>query len=196
MDDVPFNNELYQILSANFEVPTKEFHQLAQSAKYIEVPAQHQLMNFNQIPHEFYVIKQGLVRAVFLTYEGKEYTKEFFWENDIVFAMRGIITSKPLPYQVVSVEPCQLFQLPLAKYKDLVANYIDWKDYHLKQLETHLYFKEIKEELLLLHSNEQKVEKVYELFPDFVKRVPATLLASYLGLTPVSLSRIKKRLQM
>lgn len=187
---------LYKILSCNFCVPSIDFEKLEAHARYIEVSAQHELMSVNQIPKDFYVIKQGLVRAIFLTYEGKEYSKEFFWENDIVFAMRRLITGQPLPYRVVTVESCQLYQIPLAAYKNLVSSHSEWKDYHIKQVEAHLLFKEIKEELLLLNSNEQKVERVYELFPNFVQRVPATLLASYLGLTPVSLSRIKKRLQI
>ena len=142
----------------------------------------------------FYLVKTGLLRAVFITDEGKEYSKEFYWEKDIIFGMRALLDNQPLPYSVISVEPCNLIQIPLKDYRELVSTSAAWKDYHIQQVESHLLYKEIKEELLLLNSNEQKVRRVYQLFPDLVKRVPATLIASYLGLTPVSLSRIKKRL--
>ncbi|NIB38090.1 Crp/Fnr family transcriptional regulator [Pseudomaricurvus alkylphenolicus] len=187
-------SELFEILSHTLQAPVDGFDQFEAAARLIKVPAQQELIPAHQIPTHLYVVKTGLARAVFFTQAGKEYSKEFFWENDLIFAMRHLITGQPIPYKIVTVETCQLYQIPVAVYRKLVDSKPQWKDYHLKQLEIHLLAKEIKEELLLLNSNEQKVERAYQLFPDFVTRVPATLLASYLGLTPVSLSRIKKRL--
>lgn len=153
-------------------------------------------MQAHQICSDLFVVKTGLLRAVFTTQQGKEFSKEFYWENDIIFGMRSLIEFSPLPYSVISEEQCDLFKIPKEAYLALVSKYPSWKDYHIRQLEQHLLHKEFKEELLLLHSNEQKVQRVYEIYPQFVKRIPATLVASYLGLTPVSLSRIKKRLKL
>lgn len=192
----PEQSPLYQLFSVYIEAPSKHFSQLLDLSQPISVEAGTLLIQANSQHHHIYAVKTGLLRAVFTTFEGKEFSKEFYWENDIIFGIRSMLDNQPLPYSVIAEENCQLFQLPLKKYIDLVNQHYCWKDYHLKQLERHLLYKEIKEELLLLHSNEEKVQQVYEAFPDLVKRVPATLIASYLGLTPVSLSRIKKRLNL
>ena len=189
-------SRLFQLLDTHIEAPLRNFEHILENSTLISVAADTTLMQVNQLQKYFYVVESGLLRAVFVTSEGREYSKEFFWEKDVVFGMRGLITNEPIPYAVLTVEPCQLYQISLSSYQDLVKKYVDWKDYHIRQVETHLLYKEIKEELLLLNSNEQKVERVYQLFPDLVNRVPATLIASYLGLSPVSLSRIKKRLEL
>lgn len=190
------SSRLYQLLNTNIETPIQHFEQLLVSATAISVPAETVLMRVNQLSPYFYVIDVGLVRAVFVTDDGKEFSKEFHWEGDVVFGMRGLITNRPIPYSIITVEPCELLQIPLKNYRMLVEQFTSWKNYHIRQVETHLLHKEIKEELLLLNPNEQKVAQVYRSFPDLVKRVPAHLIASYLGLSPVSLSRIKKRLNL
>ena len=147
-------------------------------------------------PDYLYLVVAGLLRAVYETEQGNVCSKEFYWENDIIFSMRSIIRDEPLPYSIYSVEDCRLIKIPLKSYLKLVKKHPDWKDYHIAQLNFYLHAKEVKEEMLLVNNSQEKVLKAYELFPDFVKRVPATLLASYLNLTPVSLSRIKKRLNL
>lgn len=190
------HSQVYQLLSTSIAAPIEKFGQLEASAIAINVAADTTLMKAHSNCRYLYLVKTGLLRAVFITDEGKEYSKEFYWEQDVIFGMRSMLDNQPLPYSVISVEPCSLIQIPLKVYRELVSTCAAWKDYHIQQVETHLLYKEIKEELLLLHSNEQKVRRVYQLFPDLIKRVPATLIASYLGLTPVSLSRIKKRLAL
>jgi len=189
-------SQLYRLLSTSFTAPLEDFERLEASAQGIKLAADTTLMEAYSSCRYFYLVKTGLLRAVFITDEGKEYSKEFYWEQDVIFGMRAMLDKQPLPYSVISVEACDLIQIPLKHYRELVSSSAAWKDYHIQQVETHLLYKEIKEELLLLNSNEQKVQRVYQLFPELVKRVPATLIASYLGLTPVSLSRIKKRLAL
>lgn len=190
------SSRFYQLLNTLAPAPSEGFELLESQTQHVNVPAETVLMEANKISKFIYAIDSGLVRAVFITEEGKEYSKEFYWENDIVFGMRSLITNRPLPFSVITVEPCQLYQISVKAYQQLIESHHQWKDFHLRQLENHLLYKEIKEELLLLNSNEEKVALVYQTFPDLVKRVPAVLIASYLGLTPVSLSRIKKRLNL
>ena len=187
---------LYQLMSHSVAAPIESFQRLISASTNVQVAANFTLMEANSIGKNIYLVKKGLLRAVFLTDDGKEISKEFYWERDIIFGMRALLDNQPLPYSVISAEACELIKLPLNIYQALVATCITWKDYHIHQVETHLLYKEIKEQLLLLNSNEQKVQKVYQLFPELVTRVPATLIASYLALTPVSLSRIKKRLSI
>ncbi len=187
---------IYRLFSAHIEAPQLEFQSIISSTKSITLKPNQTLLALNSKPENIFLVESGLLRAVYHTEDGKACSKEFYWENDIIFAIRSLISTAPLPYSVESVEACRLYQVPTARYLDLVDKYPEWKNYHMAQLAWHLEAKEMKEELLLVNSNEQKVKRAYELFPDFVKRVPATLLASYLNLNPVSLSRIKKRLHL
>jgi len=188
--------KLFDIINATSPISPENFAGLAPYSQAIQVPADLILMASNAMSKYIYAIAKGLIRGVFVTEEGREFSKEFYWENDFVFGMRSLLTNRPLPFSVITVENCELYKIPVSIYQELVNNQSQWKDFHRKQLENHLLYKEQKEELLLLNSNEEKVACVYQSFPNLVQRVPAVLIASYLGLTPVSLSRIKKRLNL
>lgn len=187
-------NKIIRILSNISPVPSSGMDEIIAKAETIHLSSGNLLISEGSNPDSIYLVVQGLLRAIYQTIEGNVCSKEFYWEEDIIFSMRSIIQDEPLPYSIFSVEDSTLIKIPMKLYLDLVKQHIEWKDYHIAQLNFYLHAKEVKEEMLLVNNNQEKVVKAYELFPDFVKRVPATLLASYLNLTPVSLSRIKKRL--
>ncbi|MCW8875499.1 MAG: Crp/Fnr family transcriptional regulator [Kangiellaceae bacterium] len=187
---------IHNIMSSLTVLPKIGCDELTANAGEISFPANQLLISAGKKPEYLYLVVNGLLRAVYETEQGNVCSKEFYWENDIIFSMRSIIRDDPLPYSIYSVEDCRLIKIPLSSYLQLIKKYSEWKDYHIAQLNFYLHAKEVKEEMLLVNNSQEKVVKAYELFPDFVKRVPATLLASYLNLTPVSLSRIKKRLNL
>nr|WP_256435625.1 Crp/Fnr family transcriptional regulator [Aliikangiella sp. G2MR2-5] len=183
-------------MSGHTPLPELALDRLLHNAKEIDIPTGYRLFSMGEKPDCIYLVIKGLLRAIYETEQGNICSKEFYWEGDTIFSLRSILRDEPLPYSIESVENCRLVKIPLSNYLSLVKEHSQWKDYHIAQLGLHLYQKEIKEELLLVNNNQEKVVKTYELFPDFVNRVPARLLASYLNLTPVSLSRIKKRLNL
>jgi len=166
---------------------------LAQASQ-IQLAAEQTLLPAFTPPESIYLVEAGLLRAVFITNEGKEFSKEFYWAPDLILHLRYQISGLALPYSIQACESSIVYALPIKLYQQLVAANQQWQHYHRQLLERHILFKETKEELLLLNSNEQRVVRVYELFPEFVQRVPAVMLATYIGITPESLSRIKKRL--
>ena len=160
----------------------------------LKLSAQQALIRQGERPQYLYWLAEGLIRSVYMDDTGKEFTKEFMWEGDVVFLPRGILTEEPLPYSLIALEACQFRQLPIERYRAFVAEDQSWRKYHEKLLAVHLVNKERKEAFLLLNSPEQRAARFHETFPWLVTRVPDYLLASYLGMTPISYSRIKKRL--
>jgi CRP-like cAMP-binding protein len=105
-----------------------------------------------------------------------------------------VLTNTPLPYSIRSLEPCQYRQLSVSDYLEFVQTHDAWRTYHEQQLALHLVNKEWKEAFLLLNSPEQRVAQFNQIFPNLVARLPDYIIASYLGITPISYCRIKKRL--
>ena len=75
----------------------------------------------------------------------------------------------------------------------------DWRDnrhaIYLKLLETQLMYKENKERFMLLYTPEERYELFCQHYPHLLHRLTDYHIAAYLGITPISLSRIKKRQQ-
>ena len=168
--------------------PHPEFN--LQDQTLLELEAQQALIRQGDISHSIYWLEKGLVRAVFSDDTGKE----FFWEGDIIFQPRSLLTDEPLPYSMLALEACRYRQLSIERYLEFVRTDPQWQQYHQRILTLHLINRERKEEFLLLNSPEKRVIRFNQNFAWLIKRVPDYILASYLGMTPISYSRIKKRL--
>ncbi|WP_073584984.1 Crp/Fnr family transcriptional regulator [Vibrio quintilis] len=167
-----------------------EIEQMMQSARLIELPTRHILLNQGDIAREICFILQGICHAVYLTGQGKAFSKEFWWENDWIIGFESLIRQQPSPYLIESLTPCTLVTLP-------IETLWRWREQkhgiYLKLLETQLIHKEHKERFMLLYSPQERYQLFREHFPDLLERLSDYQIAAYLGITPVSLSRIKKR---
>ncbi|KHT52109.1 Crp/Fnr family transcriptional regulator [Vibrio sinaloensis] len=179
-----------QLISHGFN--TDETEQLCQSAKWIELPTRHILLHQGEVAQEIYFLLEGICHSAYLTEKGKEFSKEFYWENDWIIGFEGLIKQQPSPYLLESLTPCSLVSLPI----ETLRNWREEKHgIYLKLLETQLMHKENKERFMLLYSPEERYTLFCEHFPNLHERLNDYQVAAYLGITSISLSRIKKRMQ-
>lgn len=169
-----------------------ECEQLCQSAQLIELPTRHILLHQGEIAQEIHFLLAGICHSAYLTDKGKEFSKEFYWENDWIIGFESLIKQQASPYLLESLTPCSLLTLPIETLRV-------WREekhsIYLKLLETQLMHKENKERFMLLYSPEERYELFCHNFPDLVVRLNDYQIAAYLGITPISLSRIKNRTQ-
>ncbi|MDN3608909.1 Crp/Fnr family transcriptional regulator [Vibrio ostreicida] len=168
----------------------QEIKQLIDSAQLIELPTRHILLHQGQVAEDIFFVLEGMCHSAYLTDKGKEFSKEFYWENDWIIGFEGLITQQPSPYLIESLTACLIFSLPMDTLKQ-------WRDnkhsVYLKLLETQLMYKESKERFMLLYSPEERYQLFCLNFPYLLTRLNDYQIAAYLGITPISLSRIKKR---
>lgn len=137
-----------------------------------------------------YFVVDGIVRACHYTQEGSERCKEFYFEGELCFLYRSWLKQDIAPYQLETVSACRLIQMPLA-----VLNEPSMLRVQLALLKQQLLYKEQKEAFLLLNTPEQRYLHLLEHFPLWVERLTHAQLANYIGITAISLSRIRRRLQ-
>ncbi|MDX1304469.1 Crp/Fnr family transcriptional regulator [Photobacterium sp.] len=160
-------------------------------AKLLELPTRHILLNQGETPSECYFLLEGVCHACYLTEDGRQYSKEFYWDQDVLIGFDSLITEQPSPYLLETLSASQLLALPI----ELLQQWREQGDpLYIKLLERQLVHKEQKERFMLLHSPEERFQLFSESFPDLLKHVADHQVASYLGIPPISLSRLKKRL--
>lgn len=169
-----------------------QIEQLLTGAFPLELPTRHILVNQGEVPSHFYFVSQGICHASYLTEQGKEFSKEFYWEEDWIIGFENLIQNTPSPYLLETLTPVVLLCLPLQHLHQWRS---DAHPLYIKLLETQLMHKENKERVMLLLRPEQRYQAMCEQFPDLIPRISDTLIAAYLGITPISLSRIKARLR-
>ncbi|RCW16507.1 hypothetical protein CAC02_08175 [Streptococcus gallolyticus] len=157
--------------------------------------AKHEtLVEQGVVTEELYFIHQGALRMGHLTPDGKEVTVQFFFEGSQVSVIRSFIDRTPSQYFVEAIEDCQLIYVKRIDFIQAMD-----KNEQLKELVLQVLLGRMTNysELFLSriqYSPEERYRELQERYASVLHRVPDQYLASYLGITPVSFSRIKKRL--
>ncbi|MDJ1506380.1 Crp/Fnr family transcriptional regulator [Xanthocytophaga agilis] len=159
----------------------------------ITVPAKTTLLNEGDISRKAYYIKQGCIRLWFNNH-GKDITFQFFFENEGVSSFESFRSGQPSLFSMETIEPCTLLMITKSNMEEIFASVPGYKEYvqeHMFQRVAH-YSK-----LFLSRIKDSPKERYLELLrtqPHLIQRVPQHYIASYLGITSVSLSRIRNRI--
>lgn len=138
-------------------------------------------------------ISEGIVR-IFIPQEDSDLTFGFVFENEFVTAYDSFITQSPSHYQIETLTNTTLWRI---SFEDLQAVYKKNKSGNLigrKMAENMFLIKSKREISLLNKSAEQRYLDLFLERPKLLKHIPLKYIASYIGITPQALSRIRKRI--
>lgn len=151
------------------------------------------LVSEGQVVNNVSFVNKGSFR-VFKTMNGQDLTKHFFFANEYATEYISFLTRKPSDICVKALEDAELIELHYDKVQALYEQYPVWQKYG-RLLAEHLFIVLAERtHRLLYHSPEENYLHLIESRPDIIERIPQQYIASYLGIQPESLSRIRKRL--
>lgn len=148
----------------------------------------------DEISKEIYFIIDGIVHSFYLTTEGKEFIKHFALKNDVVGSFSSLVLKTPCRFSVQALEKTEVFALPLAIVNAGYQRHPAWERIDRKHAERIAVKKELRECDFLIDSPEVGYRQFLSEYPGLVDRIPQYHIASYLGITDVALSRIRKRI--
>lgn len=150
------------------------------------------LLQEGKICRHLYFVDKGLLRF-YINKNGIEITK-FFTDAPYCFTSQTSFTSqKPAIENIQAVERCNIWQITLVDANELLE-LKSWNTFVRKLIQEVQSF---TEEILLeiqTESAENRYKKMIENNPQFLQRIPLKYLASFLGIAPQSLSRIRKKI--
>ena len=167
---------------------------LQQLIPYEEMTAQRRevLLPAGAVADRVFLIQSGILRESFVE-DGKDVTVQFFFEGQAVASIASFWEGKP---SEVSIEAVEQAVLKVFKKADIQA-YLEQHPESASMIAKFAYGRMINYYHLFLSRIKDSPEKRYQLLleehPEMVARIPQHYLASYLGITPVSLSRIRAR---
>ncbi|WP_279464390.1 Crp/Fnr family transcriptional regulator [Aeromonas veronii] len=136
-----------------------------------------------------FYIEAGIARACHYTWDGQERCKEFYFEGELCLLYDSWLTGAPARYQLEALTELQVVRVPLTLLDEPV-----WQPVCMALLRQQLSYKERKEAFLLLHSPEERYRELCHTFPHWPARLTQVQLANYIGISPVTLSRIRRRI--
>ncbi|WP_257574889.1 Crp/Fnr family transcriptional regulator [Hydrobacter penzbergensis] len=119
----------------------------------------------NIVPNEIFFVNKGLIRVIVTDKDGTEHSLHFALENQFIADYSAFMLKQPSLYTLQTEEETETVVMPRAA--------IEWGYKNLKQ-------------------GDKLGRLIAEVFPNIHDRVPQHMIASYLGITPIHLSRLKK----
>ncbi|MDO1450170.1 Crp/Fnr family transcriptional regulator [Rhodocytophaga aerolata] len=181
---------LDQIIDSIYLLPEASKHVLKERIVEVNYPKKYLLLRADKVETNIYFIKKGIVRA-FARQGAHEITFWFGKEGDTIISMKSYVDNQKGYENIELLEDCELYELKAAHLQKLFLEQIDLANWGRKFAEQEL----IKtEELFIARQFKTALERYKELLAehsDIIQRVALGHIASYLGITQVSLSRIR-----
>jgi CRP-like cAMP-binding protein len=143
--------------------------------------------------HRLGFIHSGIVRYhVVGPDNGEDVTKDFGFARSFTVSYGSAVRGQPARVAISAVEDCVLTVWPWGAFTGLLDQHIEWQKMGRRFAESLYVRKENRELAFLLQDARARYDAALADFPPDVARVPQHLLASYLGIAPESLSRLKR----
>jgi len=145
--------------------------------------------------HPLYFVHSGIVRyMIALPETGKDVTKDFSIAPMFATSFGSAVRDLPARVGVAAVVDCVVSKWPLKQLTALFDTHAEWQKLGRKLAEWLYVRKEDREIAFLTQNAEQRYAALRQEFPEEIAEAPQHMLASYLGLAPESLSRLKMRM--
>lgn len=148
------------------------------------------ILKEGEICRQFLYIDKGLVRQFYFKH-GKEVTEHLGQEQTIVMCIESLFKEEPTKLQMEALEPTTVYALPKADLERVAMHNVNIQILYRKMLEESLIVSQIHADLVRFETAQDRYKKLCKLCPQVVLRAPLVYIASYLQMTPETLSRVR-----
>ena len=148
------------------------------------------ILKEGDVCENIYYIDKGLVRQFYYKNE-KELTEHIGAEGEIFMCIESLFREEPTKFQVEELEPCQLYLIPKHRLEQVALHNVNIQILYRKILEESLIVSQVHADLLRFETAQNRYLRLCKLKPQVVLRAPMVYIASYLQMTPETLSRVR-----
>lgn len=188
--------QLAEILKESFDpyynAPIQIWETFAKSGQVIATTKNEIIKKYNEREHYFYFILKGS-GGIMLFQNNNYLCIDLCFENDFFGDYFSFITNQPTDLEVICFEPSTLFRIDKQNFERLSKT--EYGRLICQIASESLFIHKQRQQLELLSKTaEQRYIEMFEKRPNIIKRTPNKYIASYLGITPESFSRIRKKI--
>ena len=148
------------------------------------------ILREGDICENIYWVAKGLVRQFYYKND-KELTEYMATEDNIVMSIESLFKEQPSSQQIVALEPTILFALPKRELEHEAVRNVNIQMLYRKILQESLIISPVHADILRFESAQERYAKLVKRSPQLVLRAPLVYIASYLQMTPETLSRVR-----
>ena len=181
-------------LSEILEVPKEEVAFCSNFYTLKEVSKHELLLQQGEICSDTFFVEKGLLRMYSLDKSGKEHLIQFAPENWLISDRSSTYFNQKSRYFIDAVEDSKIMILNNGFFTKMMEKFPKTAESNELLLQKHIRNLQNRVNSLLADTAEERYMNFIKMYPDILQRAPQWMVASYLGITPESLSRVRKEL--
>jgi CRP-like cAMP-binding protein len=184
----------FSYLKTNTHLSERELLSLSELVTEKTIKKGEIILNAGSVCSHSFFVEEGLLRSYSVDEQGKEHVIQFAPENWIISDRSSVLFQEPSEFFIEAVENSTvvLFDEEFVKMASEIS--ADYRTFNQKALNNHIRQQQKRINRLLSATAEERYLNFIQLYPNVTLRVPQWMIASYLGITPESLSRVRKEL--
>lgn len=181
-------------INSFLDVSEETFKKLASISTFRKIEKGVQIDRSGDVPSKIYMLTSGIIRAYLSSETGKEFNKNFFMPFSFVGSLTALIKNKPSKLTYETLTNCKVYELSFEEVTKLCSEDIRISNLYNKVLErVFIKYEERQLEFISMDATERYL-KLRKRISDIDDLIPQYHIASYLSITPVQLSRIRKKI--
>lgn len=192
------SKEKYNILLAEIEqvgsLDADEIHFIKTLFKPINITRNTILEEQDKIPKYLYFINSGFMRLFYYDKNGEEQTTHLSKKRNFIASFSSLINQTKATENVECITDCSLLKISYVDTKTLIEKSECFKTFSVKMFENVISSSSLRANDLANLNSKERYEKLLLEKPYFLQNIPLQYIASYLGIKPQSLSRIRKQI--
>ncbi|MGK0308661.1 MAG: CRP-like cAMP-binding protein [Urechidicola sp.] len=189
-------NQFRSYLNSYSPITEDSFSKLVTLISFRTVEKGEYLLQVNQRARNMYFVCEGVLTSLFLTNDGGTHIKNFFVEGNLAGSTVSMMLFSPSDFAIQSLESGLIMEFDYKKYRELLFEQEDLKHFYIALLEKNWVIENEKRQIAFATQSATERYLIFlEKYPFLDQRIPQLHIASYLGITPTQLSRIRKDLK-
>lgn len=148
------------------------------------------ILSEGEICKHVYYIERGLIRQFYFK-NGKQITEHLGEDRSIFMCIESLFREEPTKLQVEAIEPTWVYTLPKQKLEQVALHNVNIQILYRKILEESLITSQVHADLVRFETAQARYKRMCKLSPQVILRAPLVYIASYLQMTPETLSRVR-----
>lgn len=185
-------NELLSQLNGIYPLTKNLKEYLINILKFKEVPKKGYLLKAGHTCHNICFIQKGLLRCFYVK-DNQEVCSWFMKEGDVITSVESFFYQKESYESIQAIEDCEVFCIEHSQLEYIYHHFPEFNFISRVLLQKYYTLSEQRLYSLRMQRSQERYEYLLQHYPELILRVPAKYLASYLGISEETLSRIRSR---
>ena len=186
-------NEIKKFINNIFPINDSDWIFFSSKLKKVKLEKKNTLLKTGEVENHLYFLSKGIIRLYIPRIEN-DITFGFLFENEFVTAYDSFLTQTPSSYSLETLTDVILWKISKPNLEDVFNNTLSGNIIGRKMAEEMFLIKSKRELSFLSKTAEERYLDLFKERPELLKLIPLKQIASYIGVTPQGLSRIRKRI--